>query len=62
MISRQLGSILYLAQLGLQLLGALLLVKLPFGRVIGASIVLWAVSLYGMAGSANKVSQGHYVL
>ncbi|EXJ77839.1 hypothetical protein A1O3_08998 [Capronia epimyces CBS 606.96] len=48
-----LGSILYLAQLAFQPLGAFLLVKLPLGKVIGIAIVLWAVSLFGMAGSRN---------
>ena len=48
-----LGSILYLAQLIFQPLGAFLLVKLPLGKVIGVAIVLWAVSLFGMAGSRN---------
>ncbi|KAL3474288.1 major facilitator superfamily domain-containing protein [Aspergillus californicus] len=44
-----LGSILYLAQLVMQPLAALLLVKLPTGKVIAAAIFLWGSSLTIMA-------------
>jgi MFS family permease len=44
-----LGSILYVAQLVMQPLAALLLVKLPTGKVIGAAVLLWGSSLAIMA-------------
>ncbi|RDW67254.1 putative MFS transporter [Aspergillus mulundensis] len=44
-----LGSILYLAQLVMQPLAALVLVKLPTGKVIAAAIFLWGSSLTIMA-------------
>ncbi|KAL2832513.1 major facilitator superfamily domain-containing protein [Aspergillus cavernicola] len=44
-----LGSILYLAQLVMQPLAALVLVKLPTGKVIGAAIFFWGSSLAIMA-------------
>ncbi|BCS30464.1 putative MFS transporter [Aspergillus puulaauensis] len=40
-----LGSILYIAQLVMQPLAALVLVKLPTGKVIGSAIFLWGSSL-----------------
>ncbi|KAL2866929.1 putative MFS transporter [Aspergillus lucknowensis] len=44
-----LGSILYLAQLVMQPIAALVLVKLPTGKVIAAAIFLWGSSLAIMA-------------
>ncbi len=44
-----LGSILYIAQLVMQPLAALVLVKLPTGKVIGSAIFLWGSSLAVMA-------------
>ncbi|KAL4918726.1 major facilitator superfamily domain-containing protein [Aspergillus aurantiobrunneus] len=44
-----LGSILYIAQLVMQPLAALVLVKLPTGKVIAAAIFLWGSSLTIMA-------------
>ncbi|KAL4804031.1 major facilitator superfamily domain-containing protein [Aspergillus unguis] len=44
-----LGSILYLAQLVMQPLAALVLVKLPTGKVIGSAIFCWGSSLTIMA-------------
>ncbi|GMF80466.1 unnamed protein product [Aspergillus oryzae] len=44
-----LGSILYLAQLVMQPVAALLLVKLPTGKLIGTAIFLWGSSLAIMA-------------
>ncbi|KAK0105914.1 hypothetical protein ONS95_004427 [Cadophora gregata] len=44
-----LGSILYIAQLVMQPLGALLLVKLPTGKLISTAIFLWGVTMCGMA-------------
>ena len=44
-----LGSILYLAQLVMQPIAALLLVKLPTGKLIGSAIFLWGSSLAIMA-------------
>ncbi|GAQ44206.1 hypothetical protein AtubIFM55763_009871 [Aspergillus tubingensis] len=44
-----LGSILYLAQLVVQPLAALLLVKAPTGKVIGTAVLLWGSSLAIMA-------------
>jgi hypothetical protein len=43
-----LGSCLYLAQLVMQPLGAVLLVKYPTGKVISIAVMLWAVTLCGM--------------
>lgn len=40
-----LGSILYLAQLVMQPLAAFLLVKLPYGKLIGGAIFCWGSSL-----------------
>ncbi|KAL4902703.1 hypothetical protein BDW74DRAFT_169307 [Aspergillus multicolor] len=48
-----LGSILYLAQLVMQPLAALVLVKLPTGKVIAAAIFLWGSSLTIMAACTN---------
>ncbi|KAL3420943.1 allantoate permease [Phlyctema vagabunda] len=42
-----LGSILYIAQLVMQPLGALLLVKLPTGKLISTAIFLWGVTMCG---------------
>lgn len=44
-----LGSVLYLAQLVFQPLGALLLVKLPTGKVISVAIFMWGVTMCSMA-------------
>lgn len=44
-----LGSILYIAQLVMQPLGALLLVKLPTGKLISTAIFLWGVTMCGMS-------------
>ncbi|KAL6238469.1 hypothetical protein BDW75DRAFT_227903 [Aspergillus navahoensis] len=44
-----LGSILYIAQLVMQPLAALVLVKLPTGKVIASAIFLWGSSLTIMA-------------
>ncbi|KAL4874902.1 major facilitator superfamily domain-containing protein [Aspergillus karnatakaensis] len=44
-----LGSILYIAQLVMQPLAALILVKLPTGKVIASAIFLWGSSLAIMA-------------
>ncbi|KAL4867658.1 hypothetical protein BDV12DRAFT_209778 [Aspergillus spectabilis] len=48
-----LGSILYIAQLVMQPLAALVLVKLPTGKVIAAAIFLWGSSLAIMAACTN---------
>ncbi|KAL4976020.1 major facilitator superfamily domain-containing protein [Aspergillus desertorum] len=48
-----LGSILYLAQLVMQPLAALVLVKLPTGKVIASAIFLWGSSLTIMAACTN---------
>lgn len=48
-----LGSILYIAQLVMQPLGALLLVKLPTGKLISAAIFMWGVCMCGMAACKN---------
>jgi MFS family permease len=48
-----LGSCLYLAQLIMQPLGAVLLVKYPTGKVISIAVMLWAVTLCTMVGSKN---------
>ncbi len=48
-----LGSVLYIAQLVMQPLGALLLVKLPTGKLISTAIFLWGVTMCGMAACTN---------
>lgn len=48
-----LGSILYVAQLVMQPLGALVLVKLPLGKVISVAVFFWGISLMGMSGAKN---------
>ncbi|KAE9369007.1 allantoate permease [Stipitochalara longipes BDJ] len=48
-----LGSILYFAQLVMQPLGALLLVKLPTGKLISTAIFFWGVTMCGMAACKN---------
>ncbi|KAL5340939.1 major facilitator superfamily domain-containing protein [Aspergillus crustosus] len=48
-----LGSILYIAQLVMQPLAALVLVKLPTGKVIAAAIFFWGSSLAIMAACTN---------
>jgi MFS family permease len=48
-----LGSILYLAQLVMQPLAALILVKLPTGKVLAAAVFLWGSSLSIMAACTN---------
>jgi hypothetical protein len=48
-----LGSSLYLAQLVMQPLGAVLLVKYPTGKVISIAIFFWSVCLMGMVGCKN---------
>lgn len=48
-----LGSILYFAQLVMQPLGALLLVKLPTGKLISTAIFFWGVTMCGMAACHN---------
>lgn len=48
-----LGSILYVAQLVMQPLGAVFLVKFPLGKLISIAIFCWAISLGGMAGSRS---------
>lgn len=48
-----LGSILYLAQLVFQPVAAVLLVKLPNGKVISSAILLWGASLACMAACTN---------
>lgn len=48
-----LGSSLYLAQLVAQPLGAVLLVKLPTGKVIAGAIFFWGVCLFAMVGCKN---------
>lgn len=48
-----LGSILYVAQLVMQPVGALVLVKLPLGKVISVVIFCWGVVLCGMSGCTN---------
>ncbi|KAJ6024376.1 Major facilitator superfamily domain general substrate transporter [Penicillium herquei] len=48
-----LGSILYLAQLVMQPLAALILVKLPTGKVLGSAVLLWGCSLSIMAACTN---------
>ncbi|GLA47048.1 hypothetical protein AnigIFM63604_000912 [Aspergillus niger] len=51
-----LGSILYLAQLVVQPLAALLLVKAPTGKVIGTAVLLWGSSLAIMAACTDFAS------
>lgn len=51
-----LGSILYLAQLVMQPVAAVLLVKLPNGKVISAAILLWGASLAIMSACTNFAS------
>ncbi|KAI0169856.1 MFS general substrate transporter [Hypoxylon sp. FL1284] len=48
-----LGSILYLAQLIFQPLAALLLVKLPTGKVMGTAVVCWGACAAIMAACTN---------
>jgi MFS family permease len=48
-----LGSILYIAQLVMQPLGALLLVKLPTGKLISTAIFFWGVTMCCMAACQN---------
>lgn len=48
-----LGSILYLAQLVMQPVAAVLLVKLPNGKVISSAILLWGASLAIMSACTN---------
>lgn len=48
-----LGSILYLAQLVMQPVAAVLLVKLPNGKVISSAILLWGSSLAIMSACTN---------
>jgi hypothetical protein len=48
-----LGSILYIAQLVMQPLAALVLVKLPTGKVIASAIFLWGSALAIMAACTN---------
>ncbi|KAJ5865136.1 Major facilitator superfamily domain general substrate transporter [Penicillium soppii] len=48
-----LGSILYLAQLVMQPLAALVLVKLPTGKVLASAIFLWGSSLVIMSSCTN---------
>jgi MFS family permease len=48
-----LGSILYLAQLVMQPLAALLLVRLPTGKVLAAAIFLWGSALSIMSACTN---------
>jgi len=48
-----LGSIVYIAQLVMQPLVAVLLVKLPIGKFTGVMVFIWGVILCGMAGAKN---------
>lgn len=48
-----LGSIVYVAQLVMQPLVAVMLVKLPLGKFISCMVFLWSVILCGMVGSRN---------
>lgn len=48
-----LGSVLYLAQLVAQPLAAVVLVKLPTGRVLFAIILLWGSTLAAMTAGTN---------
>jgi hypothetical protein len=48
-----LGSIVYIAQLVMQPLVAVLLVKLPIGKFTGIMVFTWGCILCGMAGATN---------
>lgn len=48
-----LGSIVYIAQMVMQPLVALLLVKMPIGKFLGGMVFTWGVILCGMAGAKN---------
>ncbi|OAL48502.1 allantoate permease-like protein [Pyrenochaeta sp. DS3sAY3a] len=48
-----LGSIVYIAQLVMQPLVAVLLVKLPMGKFMGVMVFTWGCILCGMAGATN---------
>lgn len=48
-----LGSIVYIAQMVMQPLVALLLVKLPIGKFLGGMVFTWGAILCGMAGAKN---------
>ncbi|KAF2437731.1 MFS general substrate transporter [Karstenula rhodostoma CBS 690.94] len=48
-----LGSIVYIAQMVMQPLVALLLVKLPIGKFLGVMVFTWGTILCGMAGAKN---------
>lgn len=48
-----LGSIVYVAQLVMQPLVSVLLVKVPIGKFISVMVFLWAVILCGMVGAKN---------
>ncbi|KAK7183002.1 hypothetical protein DPSP01_006049 [Paraphaeosphaeria sporulosa] len=48
-----LGSIVYIAQMVMQPLVALLLVKLPIGKFLGVMVFTWGAILCGMAGAKN---------
>jgi len=48
-----LGSILYFAQLVMQPLGAVLLVKLPTGKLISSAIFMWGVTMCCMASAKD---------
>lgn len=48
-----LGSIVYVAQLVMQPLVAVLLVKIPMGKFLGVMVFTWGCILCGMAGATN---------
>ena len=48
-----LGSIVYIAQLVMQPLVAVFLVKLPMGKFLGVMVFTWGTILCGMAGATN---------
>ncbi|KAH9866800.1 hypothetical protein J1614_008493 [Plenodomus biglobosus] len=48
-----LGSIVYIAQLVMQPIVAVLLVKLPMGKFMGVMVFTWGCILCGMAGAKN---------
>ncbi|KAF2015166.1 MFS general substrate transporter [Aaosphaeria arxii CBS 175.79] len=48
-----LGSIVYIAQLVMQPIVAVLLVKIPMGKFVGVMVFTWGVILCGMAGTRN---------
>jgi MFS family permease len=48
-----LGSVLYFAQLVMQPLVAILLVRLPTGKLISIAILFWGVTMCGMAACHN---------